>query len=129
MRNSLKLASAVAAVVGISFSMPLFAAENPCAGLKGEEASKCRKEQRAADTKAGKGAAPTGTPEVAGGGGKGTPRADRTKDKSGAMGGAPKGTSEAAGGEGKGTPRADRTKDKSGAMGGAPKGASETATK
>ena len=28
--------------------MPLFAAEKPCAGLKGEELSKCRKEARAA---------------------------------------------------------------------------------
>jgi len=104
MKMQLKFVSAVAAAVGLSFAMPIFAAEktaSPCAGLKGEEASKCRKEQRAADTKAGKGGAPKGSSEVAGGGGgKDTPaRAARTGDKSGAAApGTPTGASETAGG-------------------------------
>jgi len=131
MKMHLKLASAVAAVVGLSFSMPLFAAANPCAGLKGEAASKCRKEQREADIKAGKGGAPGGSSEVAGGGaGKATPaRAARTGDPSGAKAPVPKGASETAGGgAGKDTPaRAARTGDPSGAKGGAPATAGETA--
>ena len=129
----LKLISAVAAAVGLSFAMPVFAAEkaaSPCAGLTGDAASKCRKEQRDADVKAGKSGAPKGTSEVAGGDAKGTTGADKRKNPSGAKGEtAPKGTSEVAGGDSKaGVRKAEKTGDPSGAKGGtAPKGASETA--
>ena len=128
MRNSLKLASAVAAVVGMSFSMPLFAAENPCAGLKGEELSKCRKEARAADDKATKpkGAAAAGSSEVAGKMQKSPTGMD--KEKTSLPTAPPKGSPETTTAADKGTTKSDRATSKSGAMSpAAPKGSSEVA--
>ena len=128
MRKQLKLVSAVATAVGLSVAMPLFAAENPCAGLKGDELSKCRKDQRAMDDKTTKpkGAAATGSSEVAGKMQK-SPTGTET-EKSTLPTAPPKGSPETA--QGKGTSKADRAP--AGTTGGAttpaaPKGSSEVA--
>ncbi len=137
MKKHLKLASAVAAAVGLSLSMPLFAADKPmdskaalasCDGKKGEERAKCRKEARATDegSSKAKGAQATGSSEIGGKAQKSPTGTEREKTTLPTA--APKGASEVAGGDGKGTSKADRASDKRGAMSPAPaKGSSETA--
>lgn len=136
MKMQLKVMSAVAAAVGLSLSMPLFAADKSmeskgamasCDGLKGDERAKCRKEARVTDdaSSKAKGAQATGSSEVGGKAQKSPTGADR--EKTSLPTAAPKGASEVAG-EAKGTSKVDRASDKGGAMSPAPaKGTSETA--
>ena len=131
MKMYLKLASAVAAAVGLSLSVPLFAADKgamaSCDGLKGEERAKCRKEARATDDASSKAKGPqaSGSSEVAGKSQKSPTGTEREKST---LPTAPaKGSSEVAGGA-KGETKVDRATDKRGSMSPAPaKGSSETA--
>lgn len=138
MKMPLRLASAVAAAVGLGLSMPLFAADKPadakqalaqCDGLKGEERTKCRKEARATDSQGSgkaKGAQATGSSEIGGADKMQKSPTGADREKSTLPTAPPKAAAETA--EGKGASKVDRASDKGGAKSPAPsKGTPETA--